>query len=207
MDFKKLRDFLARFSQRSAELAREGAERLTEKATAFSVINKAKMEKKSLEHRLDEAMVELGGEFYHLYTEQNLEQMDEALKPPLEKIRELRKKIIEKEIEIQKLYEKYYPQGIDKEKISVLKEELERGGGTIEQIVIGEKSPVIGKKLKSVKLPKEVLVGTILRQDKVIIPDGSFAFEKGDYITLLGKKADVEEAIRIFNPPEEKQTS
>ena len=77
---------------------------------------------------------------------------------------------------------------------------METGGGTIEQIRLTEDSPVLGKKLKSVKLPKEVLIGTITRNDQVIIPDGTTVFTKDDKITLLGKKGDVEQTVSLLLP-------
>lgn len=92
----------------------------------------------------------------------------------------------------------YASDSIDKSKIKALKKELEEGGGTIEQVEITGDSPVLNKKLKSVKLPKEVLVGTILRKDHVIIPDGTYVFEKEDKETLLGKKEDVKETVKII---------
>ncbi len=205
MDLKKIKDALSVFSQKSADFARESVEKLTERATEFSILNKAKMELKGIEHRLEEAMEELGGEFYDLYTTQSLQDVNEQLKAQIEKIRELKKQLAAKETELQELYQKYGHETIDKEKIKTLKKELEEGGGTIEQIVITENSPVVGKKLKNVKLPKEVLVGTILRNEEVIIPDGMFSFAVGDYVTLLGKKADVQEAIQILNPPQEEE--
>ncbi|MFH1943139.1 MAG: TrkA C-terminal domain-containing protein, partial [bacterium] len=82
-----------------------------------------------------------------------------------------------------------------RKQVKGLKRDLEMGDGTIEQIVVEENSPLSGKKLMEIKFPKAVLVGTIVRNDQVIIPDGQTILEKGDKVTLLGKKEDVEEIL------------
>lgn len=199
MDWKKIKETLTLFSQKSAQVARESVEKLGEKATVFSILNKAKMEVKAAEHRLEEAMEELGGEFYELYIQQETEDVPKRLNPQFERIRKLREELEAKRKELEELLKKYRPEPIEKDKIKALKRDLEEGGGTIEQIRIDERSPVAGKKLKSVKLPKEVLVGTVLRGEEVIIPDGTFSFRAGDYVTLLGKKDDVRQAVAVLS--------
>jgi len=49
-------------------------------------------------------------------------------------------------------------------------------------------------------LPEDALVGTIIRHEEVIIPDGETVFELGDKVTLLGKREDVEKTIEQMKP-------
>ena len=84
---------------------------------------------------------------------------------------------------------------IDKKNVDDLKKDLEAGGGTIEQIIIEDRSAFLGKKLKEIQLPEDALVGTIIRNEEVIIPDGETIFELDDKVTLLGKREDVEKTI------------
>ena len=196
--FDKMKDSIKRISRSSAEVAREGVERISEKATEISKLSKIKMEIKSVEHKLDEAKTELGETVYTLYKEKQLKKSAEKLESFTEKIQTINQELEVKNQELQEIYKEYASHSIDKEKIKELKKELEEGGGTIEQVVITENSPVVEKKLKSVQLPKEVLVGTIQRGNQVIIPDGTYCFSDGDRVTLLGKKDDVTEALTII---------
>ena len=202
--FEKMKETINELSKSSAELAKEGIEKVSKKATEYSIVTNLKMEIKSIEHKLDEAMTEFGEEFYKLQAKQKRKNPEEELKTQLEKIQTLKQELAEKEQTLEATSKEYAGDSIDKSKIKALKKELEEGGGTIEQVKITENSPVLGKKLKSVKLPKEVLVGTILRGDQVIIPDGVYVFEKEDKVTLLGKKEDVEETLKIISLIEEK---
>ncbi|MGH1366018.1 MAG: TrkA C-terminal domain-containing protein [Calditrichia bacterium] len=67
------------------------------------------------------------------------------------------------------------------------------------QLLISADSELKDKKLKQIKLPKEVLIGMISRGEEVIIPDGNTAILEGDKITLIGKREDVEEAMKEFD--------
>jgi Trk K+ transport system NAD-binding subunit len=49
-----------------------------------------------------------------------------------------------------------------------------------------------------VDLPKEVLLGPILRGKELIIPDGETELQATDRVTLLGKKKDVESTARLL---------
>ena len=46
-----------------------------------------------------------------------------------------------------------------------------------------------------IKLPKKVLLGAIVRNEKMIVPHGSTVIKKDDRITLLGEAEDVEKAM------------
>ena len=198
--FDKMKDSLTKFSKDSAGVARESVEKISDKATELSTLSKIKMEIKSLEHKIEESLTEFGKTFYNLYEEKKLKSKNEDLTASKKEVQDLKDKLVSKNEELKETYKHYTNVTIDKEKIKTLKSELEEGGATIDHFQIDENSPVIGKKLKSVRLPKEVLVGTILRGNKVIIPDGIYIFKKDDKVTLLGKIEDVEKTKHIINP-------
>jgi len=100
-----------------------------------------------------------------------------------------------------------------KREISVLKEDfqkiwgeekqelqsrLEKGGGVMEQVEISSTSSVGGKRVKELALPKDVLLGPILREEELIIPDGETELKKGDRVTLMGKRKDVAATADLF---------
>ncbi|HDL19135.1 MAG TPA: hypothetical protein ENH29_08775 [Bacteroidetes bacterium] len=196
----KVKDSLDKITKTSAEVAREGVEKISGRATAYTKLSMVKMEIKSLEKKVENALTEMGREIYERSEKQEMKNPAADLKPHTDKIRDLKAELTAKEDGLKKVYKEFARDSIDKEKIKNLKKELETGGGTIEQIRLTENSPVLGKKLKSVKLPKEVLIGTITRNDLVIIPDGTTVFAKDDKVTLLGKKEDVMQTIPILQP-------
>ena len=201
--FEKLKSSISDFSKVSAETAREGIEKLSEKSTEFIVLNKAKMEKKSIEKKIEDSYTELGNEFHAMYNSKKLKKSSSDLKEFSDKIDEYKAELHKQKIEIHELYSKLSPETLKKEKINSLTELLDDGGCTIEQLRIEKNSPIAGKRLKNIKLPKQVLVGVVQRGDETIIPDGTFGFQVADQITLLGKKDDVENTITKFNPPKE----
>jgi NhaP-type Na+/H+ and K+/H+ antiporter len=84
------------------------------------------------------------------------------------------------------------------EEEQVLKSRLEKRGGIMEQVAIPPTSPVKGKRVKDLTLPKEVLLGPILRDEELIIPDGDTELKKGDRITLMGKRKDVAATVELL---------
>lgn len=196
----KVKDSFDKISKTSADVARESVDKISKKATEYSRLSVQKMEIKSLEKKIYDALIEMGKEVYERFEKDDMKKPAVDLKPHRDKIRALKTELTEKENKLQEIYREFAHDSIDKDKIKNLKEELETGGATIEQIRLTEDSPILGKKLKSVKLPKEVLIGTVTRNDQVIIPDGTTVFAKDDKITLLGKKEDVEQTVSLFLP-------
>ena len=119
--FDKVKESVKKFSQSSAEAAREGVEKLSEKATEYSKLSKIKMEIKSSEHKLDEVFKELGESFYTLYTEKKLQSAADDLKTYTEKINVLEQTLEKQNDELQTIYKEYASHSIDKEKIKILK--------------------------------------------------------------------------------------
>ena len=56
---------------------------------------------------------------------------------------------------------------------------------SIVEVAIGENAPVVGKQLSEIQLPKEAIVGCILRQESNIIPRGDTRVLANDVLVLL----------------------
>lgn len=204
MDFlKKVQDSLDKFSKTSTEVAKEGLDKLSEKAGELSKLGKTKIDILRLQKKLDSLFEELGKKAYPLIAEKKFDEMEAKLSDVLSQIDKIKEELAQKELEIELSRQETEKTSIDSSRIKELRKDLESGGGAIEQVIIYDYSPVIGKKLKNVDLPKEVLVGTILREETVVIPDGSYTFQIGDKVTLLGKKEDVDKTIPLISgtPP------
>jgi len=169
----------------------EGLETLSEKSVEWSKLVKLKWERRSIQKETLLEMVDLGGKVYELHIQKKHEQLVEQSREKIKNLTTLKKQLEDKDVEIQELTDK-----IDKSQVKGLKKDLEMGDGTIEQIVISEGSQLIDKKLMDIRFPKYVLVGTIVRGENILIPDGQTMFKNGDRVTLLGKKSDVEEVIK-----------
>lgn len=69
---------------------------------------------------------------------------------------------------------------------------IEEGRLNISQIVLQEDSPIIGKTLREIDLPHDIVFGCIIRDDQVLIPKGDTKLLAGDktlIITLPEKQA------------------
>lgn len=167
---------------------------ISEKTTEWSQLAKLRWEHRNVQNLIEKQLNELGGKAYHLFGEKREKDLTVETAEIVNKLKTMEKELVAKEKEIEALVEK----GVDKTHLKEFRKDLELGDGKIEQIVIAENSGAIGKKLLEFKLPKNVLVGAIVRDEKVIIPDGQTKFKSGDKVTLLGEKADVEKAMEVF---------
>ena len=61
-----------------------------------------------------------------------------------------------------------------------------------------ESSDLVNKSIKDSNLPKEVRIGAIVRQDKVMMPSSKFIFEKDDIVIVLSKREQLKEVEDIF---------
>jgi len=182
------------------EAVKGGTEKASEKIIYASKLAKLKYEHRGIQKTIKPEFTELGGKVYQLFAENRLEELEKETEKNIHKISSLENKLKNKEKEIEGLPKTFGTEPIEKKTVDDLKKDLEAGGGTIEQIVIEDKSAFLGNKLKEIQLPEDALVGTIIRYEEVIIPDGETVFELGDKVTLLGKREDVEKTIRQMKP-------
>ncbi len=72
------------------------------------------------------------------------------------------------------------------------------GSISISEVLITATSPVIGKKLWEIDLPKEVIIGSILRNEKSIIPRGDTQIISGDLLVLISSDQQEIKAIKAL---------
>ncbi len=79
---------------------------------------------------------------------------------------------------------------------------LRRGAAeAIEAVAHGDKktSKVVGKRIGDIKIPKETIIGAILRGDMAMIPDEDTVIESEDHVILLvGDKKRIREVGKLF---------
>lgn len=168
----------------------EGLETLSEKSVEVSNLIKLKWERRTIQKEIHSELGLLGEIVFQLHGTGKTVELPQQVKENILKLKDLESQLNQKEEEIEDLATK-----IDHKQIKGLKKDLEMGDGTIEQIIIQDDSNLIGKKLMEIKFPKNVLIGTIVRNERVIIPDGKTLLKGGDRVTLLGKKEDVDVAL------------
>ena len=82
------------------------------------------------------------------------------------------------------------------------------GAGQLEAnaVTVGERSPVVRKALKEIKLPSRVRVGSILRDGKMWIAGADDTVQAGDRVTLIGRREDIDDVRGTFQKkPEPKR--
>ena len=68
----------------------------------------------------------------------------------------------------------------------------------IVEVQIPETSPISGKKLWEIDLPKEVVVGCVLRRDQAIIPRGDTRITSGDTLVIIAGNGQELAAIQVL---------
>ena len=142
-----------------------------------------------LENSIDTTFLHLGSRTYDL-SKNNLPFSDDG------EVKSLLQAVATKRQELAQLKEEF--QRSWREEAKELKSNLEKGGGALEQVEVSFLSPVTGKKIKDIQLPREVLLGTILRDKELIIPDGETELRRGDRVTLMGKRKDVAATVDLL---------
>ncbi|MEF3047744.1 Trk system potassium transporter TrkA [Pseudotabrizicola sp. L79] len=59
-------------------------------------------------------------------------------------------------------------------------------------------SPMAGRQIKDIEFPEGVLVGAVMKGDKVVKPTGDLRLEAGDYVGLFTLASDVREVERLL---------
>ncbi|GAB6138264.1 potassium channel family protein [Halanaerobaculum tunisiense] len=70
---------------------------------------------------------------------------------------------------------------------------IEEGKISISQVILQDDSPVLGKTLREINLPHDIVFGCIIRDEEVLIPKGNTKLLEGDkalIITLPKKQAE-----------------
>jgi len=75
---------------------------------------------------------------------------------------------------------------------------LRSGKLVLSEITINENSPVVNKSLKDIKIPKDCIIISLIRDEEVIIPNGFTVVRDKDYIITVSSKEDQEELKEFF---------
>lgn len=59
------------------------------------------------------------------------------------------------------------------------------GDGEVTEIIVGKDLPIVGKTLEELKLPKGIIIGAIVHNGKVIIPNGKSVINANDRIVVF----------------------
>jgi potassium/hydrogen antiporter len=65
---------------------------------------------------------------------------------------------------------------------------IRRANADIIELSIQEDSPIVGKAIRALQLPKDTLINAIIRDDQVITPKGKTVIEEGDVLFVLVSK-------------------
>jgi len=212
--FSSASEKAAEWFKTGAEAVKEGTGKASERIAYSSKLAKLKYDYRNIHKAIEKEFTELGGKAYNLFCENKVVDLEKDANENIQRLNSLENDLKNKEKEIEELPKAFAfgTESIDKRSVDDLKKDLEAGGGTIEQVVIEDKSSFLGKKLKEIQLPEDALVGTIIRGEEVIIPDGETVFQINDKVTLLGKREDVEKTIEQMKPaktesPENEQSA
>ncbi|MBC8184002.1 hypothetical protein H8E88_23145 [candidate division KSB1 bacterium] len=186
-----------KFWKRAKAIIGDSLETISEKTVELSHSAKLNWEKQSLQKSINKEFNELGGIVYHLFAEKQEDKFTEETKEVFEKLTSLYDQLKEKDKLLEEISE---DEEVDREQLREFRKDLEMGGGAIEQYLIEEKSSLVNKKLKDIQLPKNVLLGAVVRENKVIIPDGQTTLKIGDRVTFIGEKDEIEEAMKMLTP-------
>ena len=71
--------------------------------------------------------------------------------------------------------------------------------GEVMEIEVLETARLVGTPIREAKLPEGVIIGALVRDDKVIIATGDTVLEKEDHVVLFSASKDVREVERLFS--------
>lgn len=172
-----------------AEALRGGMETASTKAAQASKLAKLKWEQNLLQREIEKAFTALGGQAYELFGLDKLNDLAEAGREHFEHLRRLEAELEAKEKEIESL-----PKIFTGEPNADFQNDLERNGGALTQVTIGQNSPGANRAIKEIGFSHDLIVGMILRGEEIVIAGADTVLLPGDRITLLGKKAAVQQA-------------
>ena len=197
--WEKIRDGILDISTKTGDFIKSGAEKTAETATYTSKLTQLTWERRGIQNKMDDQFTELGELLHKLRKENRLDDLSKEAKPHFDNLISLEKNLEEIDTEKESLASQYNIGRSEEKAAQKLAENLEAGGGTMKKVSIKEGSSTIGKKLRDIRLPKEALIVNVMRGKQMIIPDGNTVLQVTDEVTLLGKKEDVERAVKIFS--------
>ena len=197
--WEKIRDGILDISSKTGEFIKSGAEKTAETATYTSKLTQLTWERRGIQNNIEDQYIELGELLHKLQKENRLDDLKKEAKSGFDNLVSLEKNLAEINSKKEMLASQYNIGSKEEKAAQKLAENLEAGGGTMQKVIIKDTSSIIDKKLREIHLPKEALIVNVMRGQEMIIPDGNTVLQAKDEVTLLGKKEDVERAIKIFS--------
>ena len=179
----------------SAGIVKEKFWKINRSSVDIEEAFKLQVELEHFREKLHDHLSEFGSKVYQLYTEGKEEAIVEEIKQDVQYLTLLNNELEIKEEAAQKAVEEYKKLSISRQDLKDFKQELEAAGGTLERLVVEDESAYIGKTLSEIEFPPDILVGLIVREDKILIPSGDTEIKAGDKVILLGKKEQVAEMV------------
>lgn len=203
------------------------AERLTKANISVTIIEQDKKRCQDLAEKLDNLLVIHGdGTDIHLLEEEKLESMDAFVGATGYDEQNLLMALMAKQAGVSKTISKISRQNyikiIDKLGIDIALNPvyitasnilkyirggkvvsvslLLEGGGEVTEIIVGDNPTFIGKPLVELNLPKGIIVGAIVRNGEVIIPNGQSVMKEGDRIIVFTLTEDLP-TLKMFMKP------
>ncbi|NLM45836.1 MAG: Trk system potassium transporter TrkA [Firmicutes bacterium] len=80
------------------------------------------------------------------------------------------------------------------------------GRAEVLEIIAQEDTPIVDRPLKSIGIPQGVILGAILRQGKLVIPNGDSVVRQGDRVIVFTLENNMESVKKLFGEKGGKQT-
>jgi len=77
---------------------------------------------------------------------------------------------------------------------------LQKGGIKMKRLKVGGHSKLDDIELKWTNLPKNVLLGPLVRKDEVLLPDGETKLKHGDEVIIFGTEDDLALTMELLLP-------
>jgi K+/H+ antiporter YhaU regulatory subunit KhtT len=193
------------FLKESTEAIKSGAGKAAAKTSYTAQLASLNWQEQGIQKKMQAKYTELGSLAYQLKREDRMKEFDTLASDHFNGLKSLQDEISEIDKKKEALAQEYEIEKDEHDNIQSLTRDLHTGGGIISQFAVNSDSPLVGKKLMDVRLPKEALFATIVRGEEVIIPDGKTIFLEGDKVSILGKEEDVVKAVAELSPKQEEE--
>ena len=68
----------------------------------------------------------------------------------------------------------------------------------VAELIVSRTSPLLGKCIKDLRLPRGITFGGMLRKDRLYLVDGDTAFEPDDHILIFYHQVKLNQIKRLF---------
>ena len=76
---------------------------------------------------------------------------------------------------------------------------LRDGFAEVIEAEVSENSPIINSSVEDLNMPRDVIVGAVIRDDNVIIPQPNFTIRAGDIVVILASRAQTQNVEKMFS--------